>query len=83
MHQVLPSTLVERLFYHHRRDHAWGSLVDKRYHIDVDHIQSLDYMYYANGLVAVYRILQASFLFIHSSVHDDGLVVVLMSAHPL
>jgi len=59
LHQVLPGTLVERLFYHHHRDNSWSSVSDKRHHVDVDHVQSLDYMYYANGLVAVYQLLHS------------------------
>jgi hypothetical protein len=58
MHQVLPSTLVERLFYHHPPNNSWGS-ADKKHRLDADHVQSIDYMYYANGLVAVYQLLQS------------------------
>jgi len=57
MHQVLPSSLVERLFYHHRGGNNGDHASDKERHIDIDQVQSLDYMYYANGLVAVYQLL--------------------------
>jgi hypothetical protein len=57
MHQVLPSTLLERLFYHHPRNH--GSTLNQEVMMTITDMQSLDYMYYATGLCAVYQLLQS------------------------
>ncbi|KZP26783.1 hypothetical protein FIBSPDRAFT_731732 [Athelia psychrophila] len=58
MHQVLPQTLVERLFYHrHTSFLAPGS--EKKDVVDVAEMESIDYMFYCAGLVGVYHILQS------------------------
>jgi hypothetical protein len=57
MYQVLPHTLLERLFYHRHKTYlSPGS--DKKDIVDVEEMQSLDYMFYCTGLVAVYHLLQ-------------------------
>lgn len=57
MHQVLPQTLVERLFYHrHNSFLTPGS--QKKDMVDVEEMESVDYMFYCAGLVGVYHILQ-------------------------
>ena len=60
MHQVLPQCLLDRLFYHHN---LAGGASDV-YTFDIKDIRSLDYMYYATGLVAVYQLLQVISYFI-------------------
>lgn len=55
--QVLPQPLLERLFYHHRTTFLSPSS-DKKDIIDFEEMQSLDYMFYCAGLVAVYHVLQ-------------------------
>jgi hypothetical protein len=62
MHQVLPVSLLDRLFYHHHnkmvsapRDHG------TKHHPDVEEVQSLDYMYYAQGLVAVFQLIKVCY----------------------
>ncbi|KZP19305.1 hypothetical protein FIBSPDRAFT_1045659 [Athelia psychrophila] len=58
MHQVLPQTLVERLFYHrHTSFLAPGS--EKKDMVDIEEMESIDYMFYCAGLVGVYHILQS------------------------
>jgi hypothetical protein len=56
MPQVLPYPLVERLFYHHRAHVAPAEV--QNHEFDPDELQSLDYMYYAAGLVALFKLLQ-------------------------
>lgn len=60
MHQVLPTTLIDRLFYHKHQVNEEKTATEDRIAINVAQIQSLDYMYYAAGVVAVYQLLQAS-----------------------
>lgn len=57
MHQVLPHTLLERLFYH-RHTSFLSPSSQKKDVVDIEEMESLDYMFYASGLVAVYHILQ-------------------------
>jgi len=58
MHQVLPHTLLERLFYH-RHTTFLSPNSDKKDIVDIEEMQSLDYMFYCTGLVAVYHLLQS------------------------
>ncbi|KAG7440200.1 uncharacterized protein BT62DRAFT_1012986 [Guyanagaster necrorhizus] len=52
MHQVLPETLLEKLFYHQSNYAIRDSLT-------LESATSLDYMYYAAGVVAVYQLLHS------------------------
>ncbi|KAK0471132.1 hypothetical protein IW261DRAFT_1513189 [Armillaria novae-zelandiae] len=52
MHQVLPETLLEKLFYHQSNYASQDSLT-------LENATSLDYMYYAAGVVAVYQLLHS------------------------
>jgi len=58
MQQVLPQTLLERLFYH-RHTSFLSPDSDKKDFVDIEEMQSLDYMFYCTGLVAVYHLLQS------------------------
>lgn len=57
MHQVLPQTLLERLFYH-RHTTLLSPNSDKKDFVDLEEMQSVDYMFYCTGLVAVYHLLR-------------------------
>ncbi|KAJ6556814.1 hypothetical protein DFH09DRAFT_987191 [Mycena vulgaris] len=61
MHQVLPTSLVDRLFYHHGRMRTPAvPLADGTAStMDVEGIKSLSYMYYASSIVAVYQLLRS------------------------
>lgn len=61
MHQVLPQTLLERLFYH-RHTSFLSPNSTKKDTIDIEEMSSIDYMFYCTGLVAVYHILQVRVL---------------------
>ncbi|KAK0199602.1 hypothetical protein DFS33DRAFT_1267811 [Desarmillaria ectypa] len=52
MHQVLPETLLEKLFYHQSNYASRDSLTP-------EYATSVDYMYYAAGVVAVYQLLHS------------------------
>ena len=73
MHQVLPSSLVNRVFYHSHHGHTtFTSLTSLEYsrsnvqspvqtqRPDLEHMKSLDYMYYASGVVAIFHLLVVS-----------------------
>lgn len=49
--EVLPNSLLEKLFYH-QENHAPSMKA-----LTIEHIQTVDYMYYAAGIVAVYQIM--------------------------
>ena len=69
IHQTLPHPLVERLFYHHRV-HVPGLPSEKMKNpLDVDELQSLDFIYFATAVVSVHQLLQARSYFIHLLVH--------------
>lgn len=55
LHEVLPQTLLERLFYH--QQHALDQVNEP---LTIEHLKTLDYMYYASGVVAVYQLLHVS-----------------------
>jgi hypothetical protein len=57
MHQVLPQSLLDRLFYHDRVTMSAPHANDQDA-IDVKDLKSLDYMFFATGLVGVYQLLQ-------------------------
>ena len=57
MHQVLPHPLMERLFYHRHTTHLSPNS-EKTDFVDIEEMQSIDYMFYSTGLVAVYHLLQ-------------------------
>ncbi|KAJ7132494.1 hypothetical protein C8R44DRAFT_978049 [Mycena epipterygia] len=60
MHQVLPASLLDRLFYHDARTHfPINPLENGLQMVDVEAIKSVDYMYYASSIVAVYQLLRS------------------------
>ncbi|KII87451.1 hypothetical protein PLICRDRAFT_163585 [Plicaturopsis crispa FD-325 SS-3] len=56
MHQVLPTNLLDRLFYHNR---ALTDMPGLDGVMGFEELQSVEYIYYATGVVAVYHILQS------------------------
>jgi len=58
MHQVLPHTLLDRLFYHNSRAIASGPGSNNQDIMDMKDIKSIEHMFYATGVVAVYQLLQ-------------------------
>ncbi|KAJ6506182.1 hypothetical protein C8R47DRAFT_1037328 [Mycena vitilis] len=56
MHQVIPTNLLDRLFYHETHGRAPGTTLPP---VDVGAIKSLSYMYYATSIVAVYQMLRS------------------------
>ena len=70
LHQVLPQSLVGRLLYHHYNHkylhdvpstlHGHHDHDSLKHYLSVETVSSLDYMYYATGIVAVFLILNVS-----------------------
>jgi len=58
MHQVLPHTLLDRLFYHNSRAIVSGPGSNNQDIMDMKDIKSIEHMFYATGVVAVYQLLQ-------------------------
>ncbi|THU86398.1 hypothetical protein K435DRAFT_822159 [Dendrothele bispora CBS 962.96] len=73
LHTVLPQSLIGRLMYHSHSHHHMhmhhpqpdrsegGSTLaeSKRSSMSLDHIASIDYMYYATGVVAIFQLLES------------------------
>ncbi|KAF9074230.1 hypothetical protein BDP27DRAFT_1317519 [Rhodocollybia butyracea] len=62
LHQVLPQSLVGRLMYHHYNHHYLHQAAPRDQsgqYLTVDTVSSLDYMYYATGVVAVFLVLRS------------------------
>ncbi|KAJ4488072.1 hypothetical protein J3R30DRAFT_3433086 [Lentinula aciculospora] len=63
LHQVLPQSLVGRLLYHHYNHHHLHEVSPNRAHggdgLTVEMLSSLDYMFYATGIVAVFLVLKS------------------------
>lgn len=59
IHSVLPETLLDRLLLHHEQ-FAFPDTpdIDGRNDIGPDEMQSLDHMYYASAVVAVYQLIR-------------------------
>ncbi|KAJ7619830.1 hypothetical protein DFH06DRAFT_1360909 [Mycena polygramma] len=57
MHQVIPTNLLDRLFYHETHGRAPGA--NTLPPVDVEGIKSLNSMYYATSIVAVYQLLRS------------------------
>lgn len=66
LHQALPQSLVGRLMYHHYNHNLHKaspvrpsiSSRQSKEELSVETISSLDYMYYATGIVAVFLVLR-------------------------
>jgi hypothetical protein len=62
LHGVLPQSLVGRLMYHshsHHHMHAHSENDDsRRSSVSLDHVVSIDYMYYAAAVVAMLQLLR-------------------------
>ncbi|KAF9261644.1 hypothetical protein L218DRAFT_961130 [Marasmius fiardii PR-910] len=58
--EVLPQRLVGRFFYHqHSHQHVHRNSTSKEYDIiTIEQVTSLNYMYYATGIVAVFQLLE-------------------------
>ncbi len=61
LHEVLPQSLVGRLLYHHHSHHHLHAVVSSRpQELTLETVTSLNYMYYATGIVAVFLVLRVS-----------------------
>ncbi len=59
MHQILPSTLLDRLLYHKtKRNTRADKLINQT--STADRVRSIDFMYYSAGICAVSQIIWVS-----------------------
>jgi len=58
VHSVLPETLLDRLLLHHQPGLSATPEIDGRSEIGLDEMQSLDHMFYASAVIAVYQMIQ-------------------------
>ena len=61
LHEVLPTSLCDRLFYHQHRSDVLSNAPDHRPSwVELEQVQTLDYMFYATALIAVYQLLKVN-----------------------
>ena len=53
MHQILPTTLLDRLFYHHRHDTMAANEAESEQASYVERVKSIEFLYFATGITAV------------------------------
>jgi len=58
IHNVLPETLLDRLLFHHQLALTTTPDIDGRNDIGPDELQSLDHMFYASAVIAVYQLVR-------------------------
>ena len=58
IHSVLPETLLDRLLLHHELSFTATPDIDGRSDIDPDEMQSLEHMFYASAVIAVYQLIR-------------------------
>lgn len=58
LHSVLPETLLDRLLLHHPHAFTTTPDIDGRSDIGPDEMQSLDHMFYASAVIAVYQLIR-------------------------
>ena len=55
---MLPETLLDRLLLHHELAFSETPDIDSRSDIGPDGMQSLEHMFYASAVIAVYQLIQ-------------------------
>ena len=58
IHSVLPETLLDRLLLHHQFAFTTTPDIDGLSDIGPDEMQSLEHMYYASAVIAVYQLIR-------------------------
>ena len=58
VHNVLPETLLDRLLLHHPLEFTETSDIDGQNDIGPDEMQSLEHMFYASAVIAVYQLIR-------------------------
>jgi len=58
IHSVLPGTLLDRLLLHHQLSVTTTLDIDGYSDIDPDEMQSLEHMFYASAVIAIYQLIQ-------------------------
>jgi hypothetical protein len=76
MHTVLPETLLDRLLHHQLAFTATPD-IDGLIDIGPDEMQSLEHMFYASAVIAVYQLIQVRTLITMSMLNDEHFVQCL------
>jgi hypothetical protein len=58
IHNVLPETLLDRLLLHHQLAFTETPDIDGHDDIGPDEMQSLEHMFYASAVIAVYQLIR-------------------------
>lgn len=58
IHTLFPETLLDRLLLHHQTDISRTPEIDYSSGIGPDEMQSIDHMFYASAVIAVYELVQ-------------------------
>jgi hypothetical protein len=58
IHNVLPETLLDRLLLHHQHVFDGTPDIDGQNDIGPDEMQSLEHMFYASAVIAVYQLIR-------------------------
>jgi hypothetical protein len=58
IHSVLPATLLDRLLLHHQLASTATPDIDGYSDIGPDEMQSLEHMFYASAVIAVYQLIR-------------------------
>ena len=58
LHNVLPETLLDRLLSHHQMAFTETPDIDGHNDIGPDEMQSLEHMFYASAVIAVYQLIR-------------------------
>ena len=58
IHTVLPETLLDRLLLHHQSAFTATPDLDGQSDIGPDEMQSLEHMFYASAVIAVYQLIR-------------------------
>lgn len=56
--QILPTTLLERLFYHFEHDTMKGSEGDRLQGSHVDRLSSIEFLFFATGITSMSQVIR-------------------------
>lgn len=73
MHQIIPTSLLDRLLYHHTHDvlsRREQEPVEKMSY--VDRASSLEFVFFSTGVTAVSQVIQASLASVHHTLYSHS-----------
>lgn len=63
MHQILPTTLLDRLFYHHSHDIMVAKETDQEPASYVDRATSIEFLYFSSGITSMSQVIKVRIVF--------------------